>query len=341
MRTPGNIDDNLYAMWKGGNIMRRSVFRSMIMMVALFALPFTAGAAQVVLDVTGYGYNTISGGLGADGQTGAIGCGPTTGAMIMEYYTRHGATGLITDPLADARLMGAGPLNPVNNSPTYMNTNSNGFGPSSQFQFGFESFAADRSYDINAAIHVEPTSFNAASWPGYTVGTNLITDANFWNTTTWDINDAAFISFIKAEIDAGRPLSASVYGDPDFAAGTILNTGYTYGGATHWMPLVGYDDVTNQWAGYNTWDSTLHWYDTTSAFFDTIAGGNLNVPNMSIAFARTFLPMDFTLTGDFFSVDTRENGNGGGSPVPEPGTMMLLGSGLVGLVGYGRRRLKK
>ena len=123
----------------------------------------TATATEVVLDVNGYGYNTINGGNGFDGQTGAIGCGPTTGAMILEYYSRHGAPGVIANPLADARLMGAGPDNPINITPLYMNTGAWViFGPSYQFQFGFESFAADRGYDFNAAIHIEATDNPAA-----------------------------------------------------------------------------------------------------------------------------------------------------------------------------------
>ena len=50
------------------------------------------------------------------------------------------------------------------------------------------------------------------------------------------------------------------------------------------------------------------------------------------------------MCGDFYFDYAKLTAYGcdnGAAPVPEPATMLLLGTGLVGIAGYGRKKLKK
>ncbi len=51
----------------------------------------------------------------------------------------------------------------------------------------------------------------------------------------------------KAEIDARRPMMLLVDTDTD-------------GQTDHFVAAIGYDDVTHEYACYNTWDAAVHWY---------------------------------------------------------------------------------
>ena len=70
---------------------------------------------------------------------------------------------------------------------------------------------------------------------------------------------------------------------------------------------------------------------------------NANLARMGIVSGdETIKMVEIIFAGGFKEVKQIEfSGAGVTEPIPEPGTLMLLGSGLVGLVGYGRKRFKK
>lgn len=116
----------------------------------------------------------------------------------------------------------------------------------------------------------------------------------------------------------------------------------------------------NQVASF-TLNGTLDLTAALNTLFESYGGEQLEynvytltLPGSAFAGLSTGTAMfALALQGPSFIGDLPYNGAGldfstlditttpGGTPVPEPSTMMLLGSGLVGLVGYGRRRFKK
>ena len=69
----------------------------------------------------------------------------------------------------------------------------------------------------------------------------------------------------------------------------------------------------------------------------TIACGRLLSAEAQVTLIEDNISIGTCLSGGF----DQRGSNGGGVPVPEPATMLLLGSGLIGLAGFARRKFKK
>ena len=123
--------------------------------------------------------------------------------------------------------------------------------------------------------------------------------------------------------------------------GTIrvnLGTTYNYFGL-YWGSVDNYNTVSFLRNG-----STVASFTGSQATSPSAANGNqtADISNTYVNFfdLPVFDSFQLKSVGRAFEVDNIAVGNTG-APVPEPGTMMLLGTGLLGLAGYGRKRMKK
>jgi hypothetical protein len=94
------------------------------------------------------------------------------------------------------------------------------------------------------------------------------------------------------------------------------------------------------WTGFFSGEYQGTTFDIADIFTAWNAGDSLNVtlsysePNFLWIF-----PTSFTLDSSVFTLDY-ESGSGASAPVPEPATLLLLGSGLLGMAGF-RKKIKR
>ena len=198
----------------------------------------------------------------------------------------------------------------------------------------------DWAFNVDGAIY--------EYWEGDSMPTSESLDGEGLGTLTWTtslLGNHNFIAFFDHEIDQATTTYFNEYGDtvntpnatqsweidePGYVFGDIYDNVLT--GAldnTNSVPSGSEDDVS--WA--IGWDFTLA--------ADETAIISLILSDIAPTTSGFYLSQTDVTTLETIYYSSSLDIQPSGAPVPEPSTMLLLGSGLIGILGYGRKKLSK
>ncbi len=178
------------------------------------------------------------------------GCGPTAAGMILGYWDTNGYDRLVVGDAWDT----TGNLANIHDMVATLEHYDD---------FGDPSFNPDCSevggaHDSNSVADFMRTSWSlygmSYGWSLFNYADNGLEEyAQYMGYSDADATNEAYHvgtlwdNFV-AESDTGNPVLLLVDADG-------------IGGSDHFVAAIGYNDVTMEYACYNTWDSSVHWYD--------------------------------------------------------------------------------